>query len=272
MLKKLPNTRGFRAYTAATKTWMMLITLSAYSQFSQATVVEFRTVLGDVQVNLFDNTTPATVANFLDYVNSGAYVNNVIHRVEPSFVVQGGGFQYDEDALLVTLATGTAVVNEPKLSNLRGTIAMAKQGGNVNSATSQWFFNLTNNSANLDVQNGGFTVFGQVLGDGMDVIDAIADLSRFNLGGAVTSMPLRDYTSTDASNNVSVTIDNIVLISDIVVVDSAASTHPELNPTTNTLINQTDDNNHSNSSGGGAFAWLSVFALMVLFRRWLKKM
>jgi peptidyl-prolyl cis-trans isomerase A (cyclophilin A) len=248
------------------KALLLGVMLSSTSYFSQATVVEIRTSLGTVQVNLFDNTTPQTVANFLDYVNSGAYANNVVHRVEPNFVVQAGGFSYSGDFPLDSVATGTPVQNEPKLSNVRGTIAMAKQGGNINSATSQWFFNLSNNSANLDVQNGGFTVFGQVLGDGMQVVDAIAALNRFNLGGAATSAPLRNYTAADAANNIEVTADNLVIISDVVVVDAAVSTHPEIVPVNNTRINN-DGGGGSDSSGGGSFVWLSLLALVALGRR-----
>ena len=241
------------------------------STIGHATVVEIRTSLGNVQVNLFDNTTPQTVANFLSYVNSGAYVNNVVHRVEPNFVVQAGGFQYNTDFPLDNVPAGTPVVNEPKLSNVRGTIAMAKTAGNPNSATSQWFFNLANNSsggAKLDTQNGGFTVFGQVMGDGMQIIDAIAALNRFNLGGAATSMPLRNYTTADATNNVAITSEHLVLISDIVVTNSATVTHPEIVPVTNTLINSSGGGDSgSDSGGGGSFAWLSLLALGMLGRR-----
>ncbi len=62
---------------------------------SSATIVEFQTVIGHFEVNLYDNATPATVANFLDYVNNGAYTNSVYHRSVPGFVVQGGGFTFD---------------------------------------------------------------------------------------------------------------------------------------------------------------------------------
>jgi peptidyl-prolyl cis-trans isomerase A (cyclophilin A) len=244
--------------------------LSSISQFGYATVVEIRTSLGNVQVNLFDNTTPQTVANFLQYANpsAGAYVNNVVHRVEPNFVVQAGGFNYTGDfPELDPVAIGTPVQNEPKLSNVRGTIAMAKQSGNVNSATSQWFINLANNSANLDVQNGGFTVFGQVLGDGMDVVEAIADVTLFNAGGALAKIPLRNYTSADVTNNVEVTVDNLVIISEIVVIDPAVSTHPEIVPVNNTLINSPSGGDSNSGGGGGAMGWLSLMVLLLVGRK-----
>ncbi|MBE1298872.1 MAG: peptidylprolyl isomerase [Alteromonadaceae bacterium] len=257
----------------------LLISLAlALPCVSQATVVEFRTVMGDVQVNLFDETTPETVQNFLDYVNSGAYANNIIHRSEPGFVIQGGGFQYNDVLPLDAVPTGTPVVNEPALSNVAGTIAMAKLSGDPNSATSQWFFNMANNSANLDVQNSGFTVFGQVLGDGFEVLQAIEALPRFNLGGAAGSAPLRDYTATDASNSVEPNGDNFVIINDIVVIDDATVTNPDLVPVPNTLLNNNDSGGSSGdsdssgsggSSGGGSTShWLlAMLVLPVLLRR-----
>ncbi|MFT5674844.1 MAG: peptidyl-prolyl cis-trans isomerase A (cyclophilin A) [Paraglaciecola sp.] len=246
--------------TFAALTLSFLIPLSA-----QATVVEIRTVLGDIQVNLFDETTPATVANFLDYVNSGAYANNVVHRVEPNFVVQAGGFQYNAELPLDEVQKGTPVTNEPELSNLRGTIAMAKAEGNPNSATSEWFFNLANNSSNLDAQNGGFTVFGQVIGDGMQVVDAITAITRFNAGGAFTSLPLRDY---DGSS--SIVEQNLVLITDIVVIDGATVTNAQLNPVANTLINPpvfVGGDPESGGGGGGSISWLLALVGFGLLRK-----
>jgi peptidyl-prolyl cis-trans isomerase A (cyclophilin A) len=180
--------------------------------------------------------------------------------------------QYNNAFPLTSVATSPAVINEPKLSNVRGTIAMAKLGGQPNSATSQWFINLANNSAGgaaLDTQNKGFTVFGQVLGDGMQVVDAIAAVSRFNLGGAATSIPLRNYTSTDASNNVEITEENLVLITDIVVTDAAINTHSEITPVANTLINSSNNGGgNSSGSGGGSMSWLiGLLAGVRLLRR-----
>lgn len=234
---------------------------------ASATVVEVQTSLGSFEVNLFDNATPKTVENFLAYVNSGEYYQTIVHRSVPDFVVQTGGFKFEGDFPITEVVTSAAVINEPELSNLRGTLAMAKQGGNPNSATSQWFVNLADNSANLDVQNGGFTVFGQVLGDGMDVVDAIAALPRFNMGGALSDIPLTDYTADDASNKVEVAEQNLVIINDIVVLDADVTTHPEITPAPNTLIDSVDNNSGSGSSGGGSFGWLAVMlGLMVGYR------
>lgn len=155
-----------------------------------------QTALGDIGIELFDSAAPLTVANFMNYVNSGAYANSFIHRSVPGFIIQGGGYTWN-GSIPVAIAQNPPVVNEfdPSRSNVRGTIAMAKLSGDPNSATSQWFFNLADNSANLDYQNGGFTVFGQVIGNGMDVVDAIAALPVYNVGGAFTNLPLRNYRS-----------------------------------------------------------------------------
>ena len=150
---------------------------------SSASIVRMQTALGVIDVKLYDVATPLTVTNFLSYVKSGAYNNSFIHRSVPNFIVQGGGYNWVSS--VQPIATKAMVKNEysASRSNLRGTIAMAKQGGNPDSATSQWFFNLVNNAANLDNQNGGFTVFGKVLNQGMDVVDAMAKQPTGNRGG-----------------------------------------------------------------------------------------
>ena len=162
---------------------------------------------GVKEVLLFDQAgagAPLTVQNFLNYVNDGDYVNTFIHRSIPGFIIQGGGFTIDNLAnnlanpanALGIIPTDPPVPNEfsPDRSNLRGTIAMAKLDGDPNSATNQWFFNLGDNSANLDSQNGGFTVFGEVLSaTDLAVIDAIAAVGTFNgtgLNPAFSDLPL----------------------------------------------------------------------------------
>ena len=183
-----------------------LASVVALSAPAFATEVTMETPFGDVRIELFDEQAPATVANFLNYVNSGAYANSFIHRSDPDFVIQGGGY-YLVDGAPNAIVTFPPVVNEPGISNVRGTIAMAKQAGDPNSATSQWFFNLVDNSAVLDDNNGGFTVFGQVLGDGMDVIDEIADLPVWNANAPFNELPLIGYQGVG-----DITEENLVMI------------------------------------------------------------
>lgn len=151
--------------------------------------------MGAWDVRLYNTATPLTVANFLNYANSGRYNDTFIHRSVPGFIIQGGGYTFVDGAGVSTVVKDAAVQNEYAISNLRGTIAMAKLGGDPNSATNEWFFNLADNSANLNNQNGGFTVFGRVLGAGMTPVDAIAALPRVNAGSPFDNLPLRNYTS-----------------------------------------------------------------------------
>ena len=134
-----------------------------------STLVTLQTPFGDVEIELFDEQAPLTVANFLSYVNDGDFQNTFIHRSATDFVIQGGGYTF-MNGYLNEVPAHDPVVNEAGISNQRGTIAMAKQSGDPDSATSQWYINLADNSEPLDVDNGGYTVFGQVLGDGMDII------------------------------------------------------------------------------------------------------
>ena len=121
--------------------------------------VRMATTKGNVDIVFYANTTPQTVANFLTY----NYNDVIFHRAPAGFVVQGGGFRtYAAPDVFEHIATAAMVPNEPGISNTYGTVAMAKVGDNPDSATSEFFFNLGNNSANLDNQNGGFTVFGRV--------------------------------------------------------------------------------------------------------------
>jgi peptidyl-prolyl cis-trans isomerase A (cyclophilin A) len=138
--------------------------------------------VGDICMELHPEAAPITVANFLKYVNDGDYNQTMIHRSVPGFVIQGGGFYGGADTLGLPVPKDPTIRNEFALSNLRGTVAMAKLGTDPNSATSQWFVNLANNSSNLDFANGGFTVFATVV-KGMDVMDKIAAFRRVDLDG-----------------------------------------------------------------------------------------
>ncbi len=170
--------------------------LSYAKAANSQTLVNVNTSLGNFVVELFDTAAPATVANFLSYVESGRYDGTFIHRTEPGFVVQGGGFVLNEALQQIdNIVLDPPVVNEFNQSNTRGTLAMAKVGGNPNSATSQWFVNLADNGSNLDNQNGGFTVFGRVVGDGMAVVDSIARLPRAFINAIGSNTPLINYVS-----------------------------------------------------------------------------
>ncbi|PCJ49218.1 MAG: peptidylprolyl isomerase [Gammaproteobacteria bacterium] len=230
---------------------------------SQATIVRFETTLGDIEVNLYDQTTPLTVANFLQYLNNGDYANVVFHRAETNFVLQGGGFAYTGIWPLDGVSTTAPVNNEPVHSNVTGTIAMAKLGGDPDSATNQWFFNLGDNSLNLDRQNGGFTVFGEVIGDGMTVISEIVALQRYNLGGAFTSIPLQNY---DVSNDPNDT--NLMIINTIVVLDDAIDSAAGLNPPAN--IGPVIVVDPPAGSGGGTFGYLMLGLALLSYRKFYK--
>jgi peptidyl-prolyl cis-trans isomerase A (cyclophilin A) len=246
----------------------LLSVVALTPQVSKATVVEFQTVLGNFEVNLYDNSTPQTVANFLDYVNNGAYTNSIISRSVPGFVIQGGGFVYDLALPLEEVPANAPVINEPVFANVRGTIAMAKLGGDPNSATTEWYFNLGDNTGNLDVQNGGFTVFGEVVGDGMDVVDAIAALPRFNFGGATTDLPLRDFSLDDFNNNVEPDGTNFVIITAVTVSDSTVDSAAGLDPPLSTNVATPPP--ASSGGGGGSLGVISLLGLLLLRRRRLR--
>jgi cyclophilin family peptidyl-prolyl cis-trans isomerase len=188
----------------------------------------------EIDIELFDAETPLTVQNFLNYVGSSSinprYNGSFIHRSVSDFVLQGGGytydsaygaFEYDDVSGLYTgglqrIQKDPPIVNEfpdSGLSNIRGTVAMAKLSGDPDSATSEWFINMADNSDNLDNQNGGFTVFGQVLDAGMDVIDTIASITVYDRAVdhfAMGQIPLENYI-----NNSPITENNLVMIKSV---------------------------------------------------------
>jgi cyclophilin family peptidyl-prolyl cis-trans isomerase len=153
---------------------------------------------GNIDIHLFGDQAPATVANFLSYVNNpvaaGNYDNSVFHRLQTGFVLQGGGFKFDENGTTTSevfppITTILPVANQPGVSNTRGTLGMAKSA--PDNATSQFFFNLDDNSGPLDnpANAGGFTVFAQVMGGTQDTVDDISTLTPFDSG----SDPFRQF-------------------------------------------------------------------------------
>ena len=136
---------------------------------------------------------PLTIANFERYIEEEKYTDVILHRLISGFVLQGGGFQWSNDQTSPSsIESFPAVQNEfsSERSNTRGTIAMAKIGNDPDSATNQWFFNLADNSDNLDNQNGGFTVFGKTKTQtDLLFVDILASSPVANAGGVFSSLP-----------------------------------------------------------------------------------
>mgnify|MGYP003829438449 CR=1 FL=1 len=157
----------------------------------QNPVVVMKTSLGDIEIELYHDKAPVTVNNFLAYVDSGFYDGTVFHRVINNFMIQGGGMIPG----LQEKRTLSPIKNEAGngLSNLRGTIAMARTQ-DVNSATSQFFINVADNRY-LDYKNAspagyGYCVFGRVI-KGMDVVDRIKSVAT-GRRGYYDDVPVRD--------------------------------------------------------------------------------
>lgn len=156
--------------------------------------VTMTTSKGVIELGLDATHAPNTVANFLKYTNDGYYKNTVFHRVISNFVIQGGGVTRSNGVLVEKTPTYAPIALESNngLSNLRGTIAMARTNA-PNSATSQFYINVVDNvSLNYPGADkaGGYTVFGRVMA-GLDVVDAIKAVSTAN------EVPVQDVTITE---------------------------------------------------------------------------
>lgn len=161
----------------------------AMAQAPRIEFVEMKTNKGDIVLMLDREAAPATVKNFLKYADTGFYDGTCFHRVIANFMIQGGGFTPD----LSKKATHGGIKNEwgNGLANARGTIAMARIGGDPNSATSQFFINVKDNP-NLDrPQRDGaaYAVFGQVL-EGMEVVDAIKGVKTSTGSNGMRDVPV----------------------------------------------------------------------------------
>uniref|UniRef100_A0A7S2GX94 Peptidyl-prolyl cis-trans isomerase n=1 Tax=Octactis speculum TaxID=3111310 RepID=A0A7S2GX94_9STRA len=135
---------------------------------------------GTITIELADDQTPITVENFLTYVNSDFYDGLIFHRVIEDFMIQGGGY----DAKFNEKATNAAIVDEAKtgLSNLRGTISMARTS-KADSATDQFFINTVDNTyLDYSSKSDGYAAFGKVT-DGMTIVDAISEVDTHTYKG-----------------------------------------------------------------------------------------
>lgn len=155
---------------------------SSAAQSEPNPVVELETSMGAITIELDPAKAPISVANFLKYVDEGFYDGLIFHRVIPGFMIQGGGMTEKMEEKIK--GQHGQIKNEAGngLSNKRGTIAMARTN-QPDSATSQFFINLVDNSGGLDrnPSSAGYTVFGRVT-SGMEVVDAIAQVQTGRRG------------------------------------------------------------------------------------------
>ncbi|ENA30052.1 hypothetical protein HMPREF1487_08306 [Pseudomonas sp. HPB0071] len=160
-------------FTAAT----LVLASSAWAAENPHVVLT--TNQGEIELELDAQKAPVSVQNFLSYVDSGFYKGTIFHRVIPGFMIQGGGFTQD----MQQKDTQAPIHNEADngLKNTRGTVSMARTAA-VNSATSQFFINVSDN-AFLDhgQRDFGYAVFAKVT-RGMDVVDKIAGVSTVSKG------------------------------------------------------------------------------------------
>jgi uncharacterized protein (TIGR03437 family) len=197
--------------------------LALLASMLPAQLVRFSTNLGDMDVTLLPESAPATVQNFLNYVNRGDYNNTFVHRsvkYNPDAgsyigVIQGGGYRW-ENGQAVAIRADAAVPNEFKVSNARGTIAMAKLSNGPDTATNQWFFNVVNNSSSLNTDNGGYTVFGRIANAaGLTVMDRIGAIRTYAFSSPFGQFPLLDFTE-----GATVTEANLIVLKSITIVDT----------------------------------------------------
>lgn len=198
-------------------------TLSVTGKFADpdtTRAIRLNTSRGKVDIILYPLATPLTVTNFLNYMDAGRYNHMFFHRSVADtagqlFIVQGGGYRYTPTQNFTRVPKFPTVQNEPGISNRAGTIAMAKVGGDPNSANSEFFVNIDDaNASNLDAQNGGFTVFGRVADPGMTIMAAVNALPVKNYSVIIGTgtQSLTDVPVTTATSAIQIEPDYLVKV------------------------------------------------------------
>ena len=161
---------------------LMTWSFQSHANLNQNPVVEMKTSMGQIKMQLFKTEAPISTENFLKYVDKKFYDGVIFHRVIKGFMIQGGGFLPDMTEKPTLFPT---IKNEAKngLSNKRGTLAMARTN-EVDSASAQFYINVVDN-AMLDHKSQdqyGYAVFGEVI-EGMDVVDKIRAVATTDKNG-----------------------------------------------------------------------------------------
>ena len=153
---------------------LVLLLLAIPCAWAQNPRVEFKTNMGNFALELYADKAPKTVANFIQYVNSGFYNGTIFHRVIDGFMIQGGGFELGmrEKTTRAPIENEAGLALKAGLKNELGTVAMARTP-NPHSASAQFFINVKDNGF-LDYrepspQGFGYAVFGRVV-EGMDTV------------------------------------------------------------------------------------------------------
>ena len=160
----------------------LILSISTAALAQDNPVVVMETSKGTIRIELWADTAPISVENFLRYTDNELYDGLIFHRVINGFMIQGGGFNAD----MVQLSTYEPIKNEAKsnVPNNRGTLSMARTNV-VDSATSQFFINLADNDflnhTNDTPRGFGYAVFGEVI-EGMEIVDEIAGVATGRSG------------------------------------------------------------------------------------------
>ena len=186
----------------------LLAIMTSASYAENAPKVAMKTSMGDLVIEVYPDKAPKTVENFLTYVKAGFYNGTLFHRVINGFMAQGGGYTGSSAGLTAKTTTYSAITLESNngLSNLRGTIAMARTNA-ADSATSQFFINQVDNTFlnYASTSSPGYAVFGNVL-SGMDVIDNIVKVPTTTITGTgfadvpVTNISITSVRETQAGS------------------------------------------------------------------------
>lgn len=156
-----------------------VLVVASINSYAANSVIEMKTTMGNIEIELFNEQAPITTKNFESYVKKKFYNGTIFHRAIPGFMLQGGGMT----AEMQEKPTGKAIINEASngIKNTRGSVAMARTN-DPNSAKSQFFINMADNGfLDQSTENAGYAVFGQVI-KGMEVVDQIVKLPTTGYG------------------------------------------------------------------------------------------